>query len=127
MRSIRIMLFRTLALILAMSVGQAGMASASANHSSHCVPATERADAGHAASDIQNSQNSHDRHSHVAAEAEATDVGTMDCQPHFCADVLIGLAGCGAVSHKAMLMVVPEPANLRALARILGLYRPPSL
>ena len=118
------MLFRTLALVLAMSVAQAGMASASANHSSHCVPTTERADAGHAAFDVQNS---HDSHSHVAAEAEATDVGTMDCQPHFCSDVLIGLAGCGAVSHRAMLMVVPEPANLRALARILGLYRPPSL
>ena len=121
MHSTRLLLFRTLVLVLAMSVGQAGMASASDNHSSHCLPTTERADAGHAASD------SHDSPSHVAAEAEATDVGAMDCQPHFCSDVLIGLVGCGTVSHKAMLMVVPEPANLRALARILGLYRPPSL
>ena len=124
MRSIRIMLFRTLAFVLAMSVGLAGMASASANHTSHCVPTTERADAEHAASD---SQNGHDIHSHVVAEAETTDVGTTDCQPHFCSDVLIGLVGCGMGSHGAMLMVVPEPVNLRALARILGLYRPPSL
>lgn len=122
MRSIRIMLFRTLALVLAVSVGLAGLASASANHTSHCVPTTEQADAGHAVSD---NQNGHDNHSHVAIEA--ADVATTDCQPHFCSAVLTGPVGCGAASHIAMLMVVPEPENLRALSRILGLYRPPSL
>ena len=124
MRSICNMLFGILALVLAVSVGLAGMASASINHTSHCVPATERADTGHVKFYIQNNAGNH---SHVVAEAEIADVGTTDCQPHFCSDVLIGLAGCGTGSHRATLMVVPEPANLRALARILGLYRPPSL
>ena len=66
-------------------------------------------------------------HIHVVAEAETTDVGTTDCLPHFCSAVLIGLDGCGTGIRTAMLMVVPEPENLRALARIIGLYRPPSL
>jgi hypothetical protein len=35
--------------------------------------------------------------------------------------------GFGSASHTAKLMVVPEPENLRALSRILGLYRPPSI
>ena len=118
------MLFRTLALVLAMSVGLAGMASASANHPSHCVPSTEQTDARQAMSD---GDAGHDTHTHVVAQTENTDAGAADCLAHFCSAVLIGLAGCGTGSHRATLMVVPEPANLRALARILGLYRPPSL
>ena len=124
MCSIRIMLFRTLALVLAMSVGLAGMASASENHPSHCVPSTEQTDARYAISDGDAGQQTH---THVVAQTENTDAGAAECLAHFCSAVLIGLAGCGTGSHRATLMVVPEPANLRALARILGLYRPPSL
>ena len=124
MRSICNMFFKTLALVLAMSVGLAGMASASVNHESHCVPATERADTKHVKID---SQSKNGGHSHVVAEVETTDVGATDCMPHYCSAVLSGLVGCGSGSHLAMLMVLPEPENLRALARIVGLYRPPSL
>ena len=118
------MIFRTLALLLAMSVGLAGMASASANHTSHCVPATERADAQYETFDGEAGQQTH---SHVVAQTQNLDASGTDCLPHFCTAVLIGLAGCGAESRSARLMVVPEPENLRALSRILGLYRPPSL
>ena len=124
MRSVCNMLSRTLALFLALTVGLVSMASASVNHESHCVPATERAETAHVNFDIQNNAGNHN---HVVGEVETTDVGGTDCQPHFCSDVLIGLVGCSMASHQAMPMVVPEPANLRALARILGLYRPPSL
>lgn len=72
-------------------------------------------------------QNNDLNHIHVVAEVETTDVGATDCMPHYCSAVLNGLVGCGYGSHLAMLMIVPEPENLRALARILGLYRPPSL
>lgn len=107
-----------------MSVGLAGMASASANHPSHCVPTTEQTDALHAMSDGDAGLQTH---THVVAQSENTDAGAADCLAHFCSADLIGLAGCGTASHRATLMVVPEPANLRALARIHGLYRPPSL
>ena len=124
MRNIYNMLFRTLALVLAMSVGLTGVAAASVNHTSHCVTATERADTEHNRLDIQNKDGNH---SHVVAEVETSDVGTTDCVPHYCSAVLIGLVECGFGSHLAMLVVVPEPADLRPSARFLGLYRPPSL
>lgn len=118
------MLFRTLALVLAMSAGLVGMASASVTDESHCVSAAERADTEHAKLDFQNKDGNH---SHVVAEVETTDAGATDCMPHYCSAVLNGLVGCGFGSHLAMLLVVPEPESLRALSRILGLYRPPSL
>ena len=124
MYSIRIMLFRTLAVALAMAVGLAGMASASVDHPSHCVPTTEQTDAQYAFSDGHAGQ---ETHTHVVAQTENTEAGAADCLAHFCSAVLIGPVGCGTGSRTAMLMVVPEPANLRALSRILGLYRPPSL
>ena len=111
-------------MVLAMSVGLAGMASASANHTTHCVPTTEQTDALYAFTGGDAGQQAH---SHVVAQTENTDAGAADCLAHFCSAVLIGPAGCGTGSRTAMLMVVPEPANLRALSRILGLYRPPSL
>lgn len=117
------MLFRTLALLLAMSVGLAGTASASANHTSHCVPSTEQTDAQHA---ISNGEAGYQTHTHVVAQTEKTDASGTDCLPHFCSAVLIGLVGCGTGSRSAMLTVVLEPENLRALSRILGMYRPPS-
>lgn len=123
-RIISLMLFQTLALLLAVSVGLAGMASASTNHTSHCVPVTERADAQHAMSDAQIGKGTH---THVVAQAENTDASATDCLPHFCAAVLIGPVRCDTASHTAMPLVVPEPANLRALSRIFVLYRPPSL
>lgn len=118
------MIFRTLALVLAISVGLAGMASASANHTTHCVPTSEQTNSLHAFTDGDVGQQAH---SHVVAQTENIDAGAADCLAHFCSAVLIGLAGCGTASHRAMLMVATEPENLRALSRILGLYRPPSL
>lgn len=113
-----------MALLLAMSLGLAGMASASANHTSHCMPSTERADAQHA---ISHGEIGHDTHAHDVTQTEDAVAGAADCLAHFCSAVLTGLVGFGTASHTAKLVVVPEPENLRALSRILGLYRPPSI
>ncbi len=107
-----------------MSLGLAGIASASVNHASHCLPATERADADYVTFDIKKNDG---KHSHVVAEVETTNLGATDCMPHYCSVVLNGLVGSGFESQSAILIVVPEPENLRAMARVLGLYRPPSV
>jgi len=121
---IRITLLRTIALVLAMSLGLAGIASASVSHASHCLPATEQADADYVAFDIKKNDV---KHGHVGAEVETTNLGATDCMPHYCSAVLNGLAGYGCESQSARLIVVPGSENLRAMARVLGLYRPPSV
>ena len=109
-------------MVLAMSLGLAGIASASVSHASHCLPATEQADADYVAFDIKKNDV---KHGHVVAEVETTNLGATDCMPHYCSAVLIGLVGSGFESQSAMLIVVLEPENLRAMARVFGLYRPP--
>ena len=111
-------------MLLAMSVGLEGMASASASHTSHCLPSTEPSDVQQESS---KAEIGHDTHAHVVTQPETADANAAECIPHFCSAVLIGMVGCGAGSHTAVLMVVTEPENLRALSRIHGLYRPPSL
>ena len=124
MFSFRIILFRTIALLLAMSVGLASASSASATHTSHCVPSTERVGVQHEKSTKEVAA---ETLLHAVSQPDNANADGADCEPHFCSAVLIGLVSFGTVSHMAALLNTPEPANLLALSRTQGLYRPPSL